>query len=274
MSLPAKIRTRDESLGLEEYSLLSKLRAAIEKFHIPTLIGAALMLLTWQVISRRVSAYILPPPSAVLRGLINITVSGELWNHVFATLYRVTVGFVLAVLVCLCIGLIVTLVPLIKSAVKDFNAVLNATSVFVWISLALIWFGLTDFAPIFTTFMITIPVVLSNLIEGVDNVDRKLLEMAKVYRFSKTMVFKHIIAFSVLPYLASGMRVAFALGLRVSVVAEIFGVSTGVGYMMNFARDTLRADMVFVWAIVLILIMFITDRLAFSLISRKVASWS
>jgi len=246
----------------------------MEQFHVPTLIGAMILLLGWQVISGRVSAYILPSPSAVLRGLVNITLSGELWDHVLATLYRVTAGFILAVIACLCIGLVVTLVPFIRSAVKDFNAVLNATSVFVWISLALIWFGLTDMAPIFTTFMITIPVVLSNLIEGVDNVDRKLLEMAKVYRFSKTMVFKHIIAFSVLPYLASGMRVAFALGLRVSVVAEIFGVSTGVGYMMNFARDTLRADMVFVWAVVLILIMFITDRFIFSMVSKKVASWS
>lgn len=70
------------------------------------------------------------------------------------------------------------------------------------------------------------------------------------------------------------MRVAFALGLRVSVVAEIFGVSTGVGYMMNFARDTLRTDLVFVWAIILILIMLVIDKVIFNFLSRKVASWS
>lgn len=140
--------------------------------------------------------------------------------------------------------------------------------------LAVIWFGLSDRAPIFTTLMITIPVVLSNIIEGIENVDRKLLEMASVYRYSHFMVFRHIIAFSVLPYLVAGMRVAFALGLRVSVVAEIFGVSTGVGYMMNFARDTLRTDLVFVWAIILILIMLVIDKVIFNFLSRKVASWS
>lgn len=251
-----------------------QLRVTLELIHAPTLIGAALVLLTWNWISGRVNPYLLPRPTLVLGGLVHITSSGALWQNVGATLYRVTAGFALAVFLCLAIGLLITWLPVLKPAAKDFNAVLNATSVFVWIVLAVIWFGLSDLAPIFTTLMITIPVVLSNIIEGIDNVDRKLLEMAKVYRFSPPMVFRHIIAFSVLPYLVSGMRVAFALGLRVSVVAEIFGVSTGVGYMMNFARDTLRTDMVFVWATVLILVMFFVDKVVFNLISRKVASWS
>ena len=250
------------------------LSVTLQQLHLPTLIGCGLLLLAWQVASGRLNPYLVPPPGVVLRGLVDIASSGTLWHHVAATLYRVTSGFALAVVLCLATGLMITWLPALRSAAKDFNAVLNATSVFVWIVLAVIWFGLSDLAPIFTTLMITIPVVLSNIIEGIDNVDRRLLEMAKVYRFNRAMVFQHITVFSVLPYLVAGMRVAFALGLRVSVVAEIFGVSTGVGYMMNFARDTLRTDMVFVWAIVLIFIMLVTDKIVFNFISRKVASWN
>ena len=64
-----------------------------------------------------------------------------------------------------------------------------------------------------------------------------------------------------------------ALGLKVSVVAEIFGVSSGIGYMMNFNRDTLRTDMVFVWALALIVIMLIVDKVLFEGLSRRVAAW-
>ena len=59
-----------------------------------------------------------------------------------------------------------------RIAVADIVTVLNATSVFVWIVVSLIWFGLTNMAPIFTTFMITLPVVAANVIEGVASVDR------------------------------------------------------------------------------------------------------
>jgi NitT/TauT family transport system permease protein len=77
----------------------------------------------------------------------------------------------------------------------------------------------------------------------------------------------------VIPYLFAGMRVAFALGLRVSVVAEIFGVSTGVGYMMNFARDTLRTDAVFAWALILITMMLLVDNIIFSPLLRWLTRW-
>jgi NitT/TauT family transport system permease protein len=137
----------------------------------------------------------------------------------------------------------------------------------------MIWFGLTDRAPIFTTFMITLPVMLSNVIEGVENVDRKLLEMARVYKLGELDRFIHITVPSTIPYLVVGMKVGFSLGLRVSVVSEIFGVSTGIGYMMNFSRDTLRTDMVFVWALVLIVVMVVVDKLLFESLSRRVSAW-
>ena len=115
--------------------------------------------------------------------------------------------------------------------------------------------------------------MLSNVIEGVENVDRRLLEMARVYKLGDLDRFLHITVPSTIPYLVAGMKVGFALGLRVSVVSEIFGVTTGIGYMMNFSRDTLRTDMVFVWALVLIVVMVVVDKLLFESLSRRVSAW-
>jgi NitT/TauT family transport system permease protein len=157
--------------------------------------------------------------------------------------------------------------------IRDLTAILNSMSVFVWLVLALIWFGLSNSGPIFTTFMIVLPVMLSNVGEGIDGVDRKLLEMARAYRLSELDRFRHVTLPSVIPHLVAGMKVSFALGLRVSVVAELFGVSTGIGYMMNFSRDTLRTDLVFAWALVLVAVMVLVEQVIFEPLSRRARAW-
>ena len=121
--------------------------------------------------------------------------------------------------------------------------------------------------------MITLPVVASNLVEGVANVDRRLLEMGDVYRLSGGEKFRAIVIPSTLPFLVAGMKVGFGLALKVSVVAEIFGVTSGIGYIMNYSREILATQMVFVWALVMILVMMATDTLVFGAISRRLARW-
>ena len=247
--------------------------ALAERFHLPTVLVLLVGLAVWFMLSDRFGEYLFPSPGRVLTGLRTVITSGDLWTHVSSSLYRIGLGFALACLVSLLAGFLFARLRLARLVVRDLTAILNSTSVFVWIVLAMIWFGLTDRAPMFTTFMITLPVMLSNIIEGVENVDRKLLEMSRVYRFGEIDRFFHITLPSTLPYLIAGMRVGFALGLRVSVVAEIFGVTTGIGYMMNFSRDTLRTDMVFVWALVLIGVMVVADKLVFDTLSRRVSAW-
>src|SRR3989441_8890816 len=102
--------------------------------------------------------------------------------------------------------------------------------------------------------MITLPVVASNIVEGVEQVDRRLLEMGDVYRLSGGEKFRAIVIPSTLPYLVAGMKVGFGLALKVSVVAEIFGVTSGVGYIMNYNREVLAAQMGFVWALLVVLV--------------------
>ncbi len=214
-----------------------------QKLHLPTLGIAAVIVAGWVLLSWRYGAYVLPSPLAVARGFVDIVATGEIWRHTLASLGRILVGL------------------------------LNSTSVFVWIVISIIWFGLSNWAPIFTTFMITLPVVASNLVEGVENVDRRLLEMGDVYRLSGRQKFTAIVVPSTLPYLVAGMKVGFGLALKVSVVAEIFGVTSGIGYIMNYSREILATQMVFVWALVMILVMTATDTLVFDAISRRLDRW-
>jgi NitT/TauT family transport system permease protein len=240
---------------------------------LPTLGALAVVLLGWTLLSRRYGAYVLPAPWSIVTGFAEIVRTGEIWTHTAASLYRIVIGFGLAVLVSLAMGLGAFLSVTVRGVVHDTLAVLNSTSVFVWIVISLIWFGLSNAAPIFTTFMITLPVVASNLVEGVASVDRRLLEMADVYRLGGKEKFAAIVIPSTLPYLVAGMKVGFGLALKVSVVAEIFGVTSGIGYIMNYSREILATRMVFVWALVMILIMVATDKLLFDTVSRRLARW-
>jgi|SRR5687767_8608238 ABC-type nitrate/sulfonate/bicarbonate transport system permease component len=244
-----------------------------QRLHLPTVAVAAVVVAGWFVLSWRYGAFVLPSPLAVLRGLVEIVRSGEVWAHTGASLARIAAGFGAAVVVALGMGLLAFLSRTARAVVHDALAVLNATSVFVWIVISIIWFGLSNWAPIFTTFMITLPVVASTLVEGVESVDRRLLEMGDVYRLSGRQKFAAIVVPSIVPYLVAGMKVGFGLALKVSVMAEIFGVTTGIGYVMNYSREILATQMVFVWAIVMILVMMTTDKLVFDTMSRRLTRW-
>ncbi len=249
------------------------MRIWLTRLHLPTLVLAAVLVAVWWLLSLRYGAYVLPAPVSVLAGLREIFVSGEVWRHTGASLGRIVVGFGGAVVVALLLGLVAFLSRLARGVVHDVLTVLNSTSVFVWIVISIIWFGLSNWAPIFTTFMITLPVVASNIVEGVAGVDRRLLEMGDVYRLSGRRKFTAIVVPSTLPYLVAGMKVGFGLALKVSVVAEIFGVTSGIGYVMNYSREILATQMVFVWALVMILVMTLTDTLLFDALSRRLMRW-
>jgi NitT/TauT family transport system permease protein len=249
------------------------MREIAVRLHLPTLAVAGALVAAWWLLSLRYGAYVLPSPAAVVRGFGEVVRSGEIWHHTGASLSRIAIGFGGAVLVAVLLGLLAFLSRLARGVVHDALVVLNSTSVFVWIVISIIWFGLSHWAPIFTTFMITLPVVASNIVEGVAAVDRRLLEMGDAYRLSGRQKFTAIVVPSTLPFLIAGMKVGFGLALKVSVVAEIFGVTSGIGYVMNYSREILATQMVFVWALVMILVMTATDKLVFDAVSRRLTRW-
>jgi NitT/TauT family transport system permease protein len=265
------------------------MRTWLTRLHLPTLAVTAVLAAVWWLLSVRYGAYVLPSPVEVARGLGEVVWTGEIWRHTGASLGRIAVGFGGAVVGAVLLGLLAFVSRVGRGGggrgwrafvrrggggvVHDALVVLNSTSVFVWIVISIIWFGLSNWAPIFTTFMITLPVVASTIVEGVAAVDRRLLEMGDVYRLSGGQKFTAIVVPSTLPYLVAGMKVGFGLALKVSVVAEIFGVTSGIGYVMNYSREILATQMVFVWALVMILVMTATDKLVFDTVTRRLTRW-
>jgi ABC-type nitrate/sulfonate/bicarbonate transport system permease component len=91
----------------------------VEKTRLPTVLFLVAVILAWWALSKRLGQYLLPSPERVVQGVLDLGASGELWVHVAATLYRVTLGFSLAVLIALLAGFLVAQVPFARMVVKD-----------------------------------------------------------------------------------------------------------------------------------------------------------
>src|SRR2546425_11100836 len=103
--------------------------------------------------------------------------------------------------------------------------------------------------------MTPLPAAASNIAGGVERGAGRLLELGAVYRLSGGEKFRAVVIPSTLPYLMAGMKVGFGLALKVSVAAEVFGVTPGSGHIMNSSRQILATQTTFAWAPAMILVM-------------------
>jgi NitT/TauT family transport system permease protein len=218
------------------------------------LLGAVFLGLWW-LSSLSVPHYILPGPDRVWDALKLITGNGDLWSNLGITLWRVTVGFVLAAITGLPLGIILGANKRVGEFFEPVLPVLNTVSSAIWAIFAIIWFGISNATTIFVVFMTAMPLIITNVWQGTRTVNAEFIELAQVLRMPNWKVMTKIYLPTILPYFFSGARLAFGFGWRVSLVAETIGSSSGVGYRLRQAADLIRTDQVFAWTLTLVIMM-------------------
>jgi NitT/TauT family transport system permease protein len=224
------------------------------------LIGERLALVTtvvvlWWLSSLSVPHYILPGPVRVWEALRLIAANGDLWNNLAITLWRVTVGFVVAALIGLPLGIVLGANKRAGEFFEPVLPVLNTVSSAIWAIFAIIWFGISNATTIFVVFMTALPLIITNVWQGTRAMNADFIELAQVLRMPSWKVMTKIYLPTILPYFFSGARLAFGFGWRVSLVAETIGSSSGVGYRLRQAADLIRTDQVFAWTLTLVIMM-------------------
>jgi NitT/TauT family transport system permease protein len=209
----------------------------------------------WWLSSLSVPHYILPGPARVWGALQLIAVNGDLWSNLAITLWRVSVGFVLAALVGLPLGIVLGANKRAGEFFEPILPVLNTVSSAIWAIFAIIWFGISNATTIFVVFMTAMPLIITNVWQGTRAVNADFIELAQVLRMPNWKVMTKIYLPTILPYFFSGARLAFGFGWRVSLVAETIGSSSGVGYRLRQAADLIRTDQVFAWTLTLVIMM-------------------
>ena len=233
----------------------------------------ALILAIWWVGASGMPAYILPGPVAVAHAIGDLAATETFLVDIGATLGRVVTGFGIALGLGVPLGIVFGANRVLGNFFEPLLPILNTVSSAIWAIFAMLWFGLSDMATIFVVLMTALPLIITNTWQGTRNVSPELVEVAQSLRFGRIAILRKIYLPSILPYIFSGSRLAFAFGWRVSLVAETLGASSGVGYRLRQAADLFQADQVFAWTVLIISMMVAVEAGIFRPAERYLFRW-
>jgi NitT/TauT family transport system permease protein len=228
------------------------------KIILPLAVGL-FFLIGWDAVVRISRSDIFPKPLDVARGIIELVQKGLLFKYIVASLFRVTIGFGLAVLIGVPAGLLLGWFARAFQAFNPMIQMLRPISPIAWIPVAILWFGITDVAPIFLIFLASVFPITVSSIAAVRNMQPVYLRAAQNFGLSRGQLFLRVIFPSCLPQIITGIRIALGIAWLVVVAAEMIAVNSGLGYLIIDARnagkryDLVVAGMVMIGVIGLVL---------------------
>ncbi|BES85419.1 ABC transporter permease [Pectobacterium araliae] len=237
------------------------------------LVMLALFLVAWWLASLHLPAFVLPGPTATGQALVALWQSDSLLHDVRVTFGRVFSGFILAALIGTVAGLALGASQRVARFFEPLLAVFNTVSSAIWAIFAIIWFGISDATTIFVVFMTAMPLILTNVWQGAQNVEAQYVELARSFRMSRWQTLRKIYLPTILPYFFSGARLAFGFGWRVSLVAETLGSSDGIGYRLRQAGDLVQTNQVFAWTLLLVSLMLLLEGGLLKPLERHLFRW-
>ncbi|MGH6767418.1 MAG: ABC transporter permease [Xanthobacteraceae bacterium] len=240
---------------------------------LPGLITIGLGILIWYVISLFALPMYLPGPAELLDRMVLIYSDPASYAVVGKTLLRIFEGFAISMLIGIALGLLMGLRRSVEIFFDSWIMVLLTIPAVCWAFLAVLWFGLSDVAPILTIVLIVFPFVVMNIWEGTKAVDKELLGMARAFKADRSLVLRKVLIPQLMPYIFSSLRIALSLSWKIALVAEAFGAGDGVGQeLINWFQST-RVDMMLAWGVSFMIVMVLIDLLIFRLWERRAFAW-
>lgn len=191
----------------------------------------------WQLAVWRSPATLIPGPWAVASGIAELARSGLLVRYVVASMFRVTWGYLLAVVVAVPFGIFLGLRRRAELAINPILQLLRPISALAWIPIAILWFGVGDLSAIFLIFLSSfLPLTVATM-HAVHNVDEAHLRAAMNFGLSRQHLLRTVIVPAILPQLLTGMRIALGIAWLVVVAAEMIAVNSGLGFLIIDARN-------------------------------------
>lgn len=222
----------------------------------------AIFLIAWHSLVRLSGSDLFPTPWEVLLGIRELADKGLLLKYIVASLFRVTWGFSLAVLVGVPLGLVLGWFRFASQALNPLIQILRPISPIAWIPVAILWFGIDDTAPIFLIFLASVfPITVSSM-AAVQNMQLVYLRAAQNFGVKGPRLFRRVILPAALPQIITGIRIALGIAWLVVVAAEMIAVNSGLGYLIIDARNAgKRYDLVVAGMVMIGLIGLVLDLL-------------
>ncbi|HBE9436584.1 ABC transporter sulfonate-family permease [Clostridioides difficile] len=216
------------------------------------------------------SDYILPSPEKVYSTFLNMISDGSIFINVYASMKRVLIGFAISTAIGIPLGIFFGIYSGVYEYFKSLINFLRNTPPLALIPMLILWFGIGEESKIIIIVLASFFPIFTSTLKGIKNCDSKLIEVGRVFEFSKLqIIFKIIIPNAILD-IAVGLKLALGYSFRAIIGAELVAASSGLGYLISDGKEMSRTDVVIVGIIVIGLLGIITDYI-FSIIVKKVS---
>jgi NitT/TauT family transport system permease protein len=239
---------------------------------LPRAIGDSLILLVialWWLASLGLPEFVMPGPLAVGQAILDLFVDPEQLVHVAMSALRVLASVLIAVVLGTALAMLPRRWPVLRLVIHDcIRPVLNSFPSVGWAILAVIWFNVSNWTVIFIEVAILTPFCLINVDEGLKELDAELTEMGRSFTRSRWRMLTRIVLPLLAPYLFAAVRMSYGVGWKLALVAELFGSTTGLGFLMLQAQTIGNAATVFATCFTIVILFVLGERLLIDPLAR------
>ncbi len=203
----------------------------------PSILVATVLIGIWWFAIEFTQSAIFPSPKTVVLGTLELARDGSLWEHIGSSLMRVGVGFGIAVLFAIPLGLWMGRVRGAFVTLNPIFQILRPISPIAWIPIAILWFGVGNASPIYLIFIASVFPMIVQTTSGVHTIEKRYLRAAQNFGVSRQTLFKQVIIPAVLPQVLVGMRIGLGVAWLVVVAAEMIALRSGLGYLIMDSRN-------------------------------------
>lgn len=220
-----------------------------------------LALAVWQVVSMIVGMdMLLASPFAVIRRLATIWLEADFWQTVLFSVLRITAGYLLAFAAGVILAVLAHRFRTVETLLWPYIVTIKSVPVASFIILCLIWFSFTQLT-IFIAFLISFPVIYSNVLAGLKSTDPRMTEMARLYRMTWPKQLLYVYLPAVKPGLISACSIAAGMAWKSGVAAEVIGLVNGsIGERLYEAKIYFQNADLLSWTIIIVLLSVLLEK--------------
>ncbi len=226
----------------------------------------------WQLLALVINSELFPSFVDIVKNLSEQILHKDLIFHLLITLKRVFISFVFAMLIGIVVGIWMGLFCKNDSVFNILLIIALNIPAIVTIMLCYIWFGLSDFAAILAVVINKVPIIVVNIKEGVKAVDKKYIDLVKIYNIDKKDVLKKIYLPQIYPYIMATTRLTISLIWKIVLVVEFLGRSNGVGFKISMFFQNFDVTSILSYSFAFILVVLLVEMLLNS-IDKRVTRW-
>ena len=218
-----------------------------------------------------IEPYLLPAPSSLWQSLTELA-EGDLWQHLWASSWRVFLGFGIGSGLGLIFAILVGLNRHAEDFLEPTFSAIKSIPSLAWIPLLLLWLGIDEGSKITLIAIGAFFPTYTNTVAAIQGVDRKLIEVARVYRLKYWQQIHQIVLPAASPGILTGLRNSLSLSWMFMIAAELIAATQGIGYLLSDGRETSRPDIVIIAIILLAVLGKITDSIM-KLFEHRLLRW-